>query len=161
VLSAGFAGGLAPELPAGTVLFATKETGLSQILAGAGAKAARFHCAERVATTAREKRALREKTSADAVEMESGIICKYCSEHGIPNAIVRVILDTATEDLPLDFNSLLNSRQELAAGKLALALLKRPQKILGLLQLRRGSAAAARALSQVLARVMESLLHSR
>jgi len=154
VLSAGFAGGLAPGLAMGTVGFSSDNAELAGALRNAGALAARFHCAEKVATTAREKRALREQTGADAVEMESGIICKYCAQQGIPNAIVRVILDTATEDLPLDFNTLLNSRQELAPGKLSRALLKQPQKILELLRLQRRSAAAARALAEVLSRVV-------
>jgi nucleoside phosphorylase len=155
VLSAGFAGGLAPDLNMGTVLFSSDNTELAGALRTAGALPARFHCAERVATTTQEKRLLLQQTGADAVEMESGIICNYCSEQGIPNAIVRVILDIATEDLPLNFNALMNARQELAPGKLAAALLKQPQKVPGLLGLQRRSAAAARALAEVLTRVVE------
>lgn len=155
VLSAGFAGGLAPGLSMGTVLFSSSDDELARSLQSAGALPARFHCAERVVTTAREKRALHEQTGADAVEMESEIICSVCGRQGIPNAVVRVILDTATEDLPLDFNSLMNTRQELAPGKLALALLRRPQIIPALLRLQRHSAAAAKALARVLAGTIE------
>src|SRR5262249_4046001 len=128
---------------------------LAHALQKSGAQSAAFHCAGHVATTAREKRVFREQTGADAVEMESGIVCRFCSQQGIPSAIVRVILDTALEDLPLDFNALMNSRQELAPGKLALALAKQPQKIVELLRLQRRSAAAARALARVLTRVVE------
>jgi uridine phosphorylase len=156
VLTAGFAGGLARGLATGTVLFSSQDDELAKSLQTAGALPARFHCAERVATTVREKRALREQTGADAVEMESAIICAVCGRQGIPNAVVRVILDSATEDLPLDFNVLMDTRQELAPGKLALALLRQPQKIPALLRLQRRSAAAARALTQVLTRVIES-----
>jgi nucleoside phosphorylase len=156
VLSGGFAGGLAPELAIGTVLFSSNDVGLTGVLQSAGALPARFHCAERVASTAREKRELREQTGADAVEMESGIISELCRQQGIPNAIIRVVLDTATEDLPLDFNALMSSRREIAPGKLALALLKQPQKIVALLRLQRRSAAAARALARVLTRVVEN-----
>lgn len=155
VLSAGFAGGLAPWLMTGTVLFSSQEDELARFLQSAGALPARFHCAERVATTAREKRALREQTGADAVEMESAIICSVCSRQAIPNATVRVILDIATEDLPLDFNALMNTRQELAPGKLVLALMRQPHRIPALLRLQRRSAEAAGALARVLTRTIE------
>lgn len=155
VLSAGFAGGLAPGLAMGTVVFSSPDEELARSLQSAGALSARFHCTERVATTALEKRALREQTGADAVEMESAIICGVCGRQGIANATVRVILDIATEDLPLDFNTLMNTRQELAPGKLGLALLRQPQKIPALLRLQRRSAAAAEALAQVLTRAIE------
>jgi len=156
VLTAGFAGGLAPALALGTVLFSSQDDELARSLQIPSALPARFHCAERVATTAREKHALREQTGADAVEMESAIICGICDRQGIPNAVVRVILDVATEELPLDFNVLMDTRQQLAPGKLALALLRQPQKIPALLRLQRCSAAAAGALARVLTRVIES-----
>ncbi len=151
VLTCGFAGGLNPALPIGAVLCEADENfPLHQALLGAGALAGRFHCAERVAVTAYEKATLRERTGADAVEMESGIIRRLCRERGIPSATVRVISDTAQEDLPLDFNALMKPNGKLSLGRLARDVLRRPRELPALMALGRQTKLAARNLAVVL-----------
>jgi nucleoside phosphorylase len=154
VFSCGFAGGLDPDLPVGEVLFETGDSALREHLLAAGARAARFHCADRIAVTVAEKRELRQRTDADAVEMESLMIHAVCREQQIPCATVRAISDTAAMDLPLDFNKLAKPDLNLDYGKLALAILKSPGRIPGLLALQRNSGQAATALSQTLIQVL-------
>src|SRR3954467_742294 len=61
VLSCGFAGGLAPQLAGGTLVFdAEDQPALRTLWLKAGAQPARFYCAHRVAITTEEKQALRE-----------------------------------------------------------------------------------------------------
>jgi adenosylhomocysteine nucleosidase len=151
VLTCGFAGGLNPVLTSGTVIFSTDdEPGLETALLKAGAKSARFHCSSRVATTAAEKRRLYSSTGADAVEMESQHILAICRERKLPCAIVRVILDTVEEDLPLDFNSLMTADQRMDFRKLAMALVRAPGKVPVLIGLQKQTNSAARRLAEAL-----------
>jgi adenosylhomocysteine nucleosidase len=177
VLTCGFAGGLNPDLKLGDVIFETVNEplapaartslrrdeaasatqageGLVTRLTATGAKPAKFFCADRIATTAAEKKKLREETLADAVEMESWAIYTVCRERGIPYATVRVISDTAHEDLPLDFNQLSKSDKNLHYGKLAKAILLSPEKIGALMQLQKKTKFAAQRLTDVLARIV-------
>jgi nucleoside phosphorylase len=169
VITSGFAGGLNPQLITGDVVFdtdapltpllspsdgermsATTGQGLREKLLAAGAREAKFCCAERVAVTVAEKAALWRATGADAVEMESQIIRDICRKQKISSATVRVILDAAGEDLPLDFNALARADQSLNFVKLALAVLRSPGKIGALLRLQQQTSAAAKNLGQVL-----------
>lgn len=162
VLTCGFAGGLNPELATGTVIFSADEDfRLSPALLAVGALPARFHCAERIATTVGQKRALQQSTGADAVEMESGVIRAISREHNIPSATVRVISDSAEEDLPLDFNLLMDAEQNLSYGRLAMTLAGSPGKISALLNLQRQTKAAAEKLAQVLAGIISNPWQAR
>ena len=147
VFSCGFAGALDPELRIGDVITA-RERALP------GAKPVTFTCAERIAITVAEKSALRARTSADAVEMESAVVARICRERGIECATLRAVSDTAHDDLPLDFNALMNDDEQLSYSKLALGILRRPNAIPGLMRLGKNSAFAARALAAALAKLI-------
>jgi nucleoside phosphorylase len=158
VITAGFAGALDPALPTAAVLFDADPgtTGLTCQLLEAGARQATFHCANRVAVMATEKAELRNQTKADAVEMESGVIRSICAGLRVPSATVRVILDTAAQDLPLDFNQLMNSEMRIDTMKLVLALGRAPGKIPALLKLQQQTRSAAVALANVLKHALAS-----
>ena len=171
VLTCGFAGGLNPDLKLGDVVFelpltpslspsdgqrvsaGTGEGLVAKLLAG-GAKPAKLFCADRIATTVAEKKALRDETGADAVEMESAAIHAVCHERGIPCATIRVISDTANEDLPLDFNALAKPDKNLDFGKLFLAIAKSPGKIGALMALQKKTKFAAERLADVLIEIL-------
>jgi uridine phosphorylase len=174
VLTCGFAGGLNPDLKLGDVVFeifpSSRRGNEAQIkignkleppyvgccekLVAAGAKSAKFFCADRIATTFAEKNKLRDETGADAVEMESAAIHAVCEEMKIPCATVRVISDTANEDLPLDFNALSKPDKSLDFSKLFLTVAKSPGKIGMLMELQKKSKFAAEKLAEVLAKLI-------
>ena len=181
VLACGFAGGLNPDLKLGDVVFeifpissrgdeAQTEIGNRQSAIGnqsepphvgcydkliaAGAKPAKIFCADRIATTVADKKKLRAETGADAVEMESAVIHAVCRERGIPCATVRVISDTASEDLPLDFNTLAKPDKSLDFGKLFLTIAKSPGKIGALMELQKKTSFAAKRLADVLIEIL-------
>ena len=156
VLTCGFAGGLNPRLEFAEVVYSADDDfpWLSR-LPEAGARPVCFHCSRRIVATGREKAALWHATGADAVEMESGVIRAICHEHNIPSATVRVISDAANENLPFDFNRLMDANQNLSYGKLALASLKSPGKISALLKLQKQTRLAAEKLAEVLVRVCQ------
>jgi nucleoside phosphorylase len=155
VITSGFAGGLNPNLAAGTVVVAPDSDPMlfARALA-AGAVAGRFHCADRVAVTVAEKTALLARTGCDAVEMESGVIRAVCGERGLAAATLRVISDAAGEDLPLDFNKLLTADLRMNYVKLAGVLVRQPGKIAELKRFQGRIRTAAERLSAVLAAVI-------
>jgi len=156
VLTCGFAGGLNPAIKLGDVVFdiGDRSSAIGKRLVASGAKAVKFFCADRIATTVSEKKQLWVETGADAVEMESAAIHAVCAERGIACATVRVISDTANEDLPLDFNSLAKADKSLDFGKLAWAIARSPGKIGALVELQKKTSFAAKQLAAVLGLVI-------
>lgn len=158
VLTCGYAGGLNPQLQQGDVVFeAEPDSDLDRQLIKLGAQAGTFHCLDRIAVTAAEKRQLREETHADAVEMESGVIRTLCRESGIPAATIRVISDDATSDLPLDFNHLSKPDGNISYAKLAAAVAKSPGAIPTLLRFQRELDAGSRKLAGVLNALLKAI----
>jgi adenosylhomocysteine nucleosidase len=154
VLTCGFAGGLDPSLTPGAVVFETTQPHLAEKLSAAGAKPATSMCADHVAVTAVEKCQLRKDLGVDFVEMESGTIQTMCLGTGIPCATVRVISDTANENLPLDFNQLYRPDMSLDFGKLMWTIAKSPGKIAALMRLQKRCRFAAEQLAAVLVKVV-------
>ena len=162
LITCGFAGGLIGELKVGDVVFEIPSSEKNDVFAGirakltaTGAREAKIFCADRIATTAVDKKKLREETGAEAAEMESGAIQAVCGRQGIPCVTVRVISDTANEDLPLDFNQFLKEDKSMDMSKLMMAVTKAPWKMGALMELQRNTKLAAQRLADVLVKVIE------
>jgi adenosylhomocysteine nucleosidase len=131
IVSTGFCGALDPALRVGDII----EDGVV--------------CSDRVAVTASEKAALRERTGARAVDMESAAVAGRAREWGVPFRSIRAVSDTASEDLPLDFNLYIDATGRIARGRIALAAMKNPfQKIPALLRLDKNCRIAAESLGE-------------
>jgi adenosylhomocysteine nucleosidase len=162
VLTCGFAGGLNPDLKIGDVVFDLPAknkseptyVGCCKKLEAAGAKPVKFFCADHIATTVGQKTKLRLETRADAVEMESAAIHAVCDEKNIPCVTVRVISDTAHEDLPLDFNSLAKPDKSMDYGKLMWAIARSPGKIGALMALQKKTSFAGSQMAAVLEKII-------
>jgi adenosylhomocysteine nucleosidase len=84
--------------------------------------------------TAAEKRALRERTCAAAVEMEARVVEAKAREWGVPFRCVKAVSDLAAEDMPLDFNLYRDSEGRFSRSRIALAAIARPFSVMPRLQ---------------------------
>jgi purine-nucleoside phosphorylase len=156
VITCGFAGGLNPKLDLGAIVYDVDEGApWEKALLASNAKLARFECANRVAITADEKFKLWQVTGMDAVEMESDTIRQMCIRKGIPSATIRVISDTANQNLPLDFNRLLTPDHRIDFAKLAARLVFSPRKIAELLRFQGQTITAAQSLGAFLEKILQ------
>jgi adenosylhomocysteine nucleosidase len=155
VVTSGLAGGLAPALRSGDLVF-DADAGFprTEALRRASAKQVRFHGVDRLVATAAAKARLHRETGADAVDMESAVVRELCRARGIPSATVRVISDAADEELPLDFGALVTADDQLDVGRLAFAVLRAPWKVPALVRLQRTVASTADRLGRALVEIL-------
>jgi adenosylhomocysteine nucleosidase len=117
-LSIGTCGALSPDLAAGDAVIATEvldaESG-ERFPADMGLldrarttpQGSRTHRFGRVATVSsvvaspNDKKALADRTGADAVDMESAVLARASRDAGVPFVAVRAVLDLANEGLPI------------------------------------------------------------
>lgn len=145
VLTCGFAGALDPALRVGDIL-CQRNSFFPALKVPEG----NFLRSERVIRRAAEKEMLFRRSGCRAVEMESGILQELCLKEGIACATLRVISDTAHEDLPLDFCALMKPDGKISIPALACKLILHPGKIPALIRLGNNTRLAARNLSTCL-----------
>jgi adenosylhomocysteine nucleosidase len=144
LLSAGFAGALAPELTRNAIVMPNEvidpegrlyaidvavpppEEGRDR---GPGIATGRLLTVDRIIPTAAEKAELHRRYEADLVDMESSAVAALCSERGIRFVSIRVISDEAGIDLPPEIVTLLTHSGSYRVGAALRALWQRPSRI--------------------------------
>jgi adenosylhomocysteine nucleosidase len=174
VISAGFAGGLSPNLKRHDILMADSlvdEAGngltidlkvdpasLSQ---SRGVHVGRLLTVDRIVRLPSEKQKLGQTTQALAVDMESFAVAEVCRRHQVRFLAVRVISDPHDEQLPHDIERLV--RQTTSLSRLGAAVgtvWQRPGSIKDMYQLRESSLIATDRLAKFLAGTIQQLVPS-
>jgi adenosylhomocysteine nucleosidase len=150
LVSWGLAGGLAPSLEAGAVCLPEEVIGPDgahystarewrERLAPLVAAHRRVACGTLLTSaapiaTAAAKAAAHQDTGAMAVDMESSAVAKAARTCGVPFIAVRVIVDTAADEVPRAVSGASESGQ-VRIGRLLLGLMRSPADLVPLLRL--------------------------
>jgi adenosylhomocysteine nucleosidase len=108
----------------------------------------RFLTSPTVVLSSKAKRAL--GAQGDAVEMESLGVLAAASAANTPAVAIRVISDDAGQDLPVDFNHVLNGKGKVRPVRLLSSIAAEPASLRGLLQLAGDSKRASAGLAEFL-----------
>lgn len=163
LVMAGFAGSLAAGLHIGDVFVASEVVDMEgnrwpTAWPHASAMPANW-TRGRLITTPRligdpaEKRRLSEVHAAEAVDMESAAVARFCTQHALPFGCVRTISDNVDDTLSPHLVSLLGNGQ-VSIPRLLATLLLHPSVIGSLLKLARGTRLASRTLAEALNRML-------
>ena len=155
VVSTGYCGGLDPDLALCDIFAATEvrrwsDSGEFPAMPVDAPHRGLLFSVDRVAVTRREKAAL-FSSGGSAVEMEAGAVAAVAGSMGLPFYCVRVVSDTAREELPLDFNRYRDQAGRFSRAGIAMAAAMRPWSIPGLVRFDRNSRRASKSLGDFLA----------
>lgn len=160
-ISSGLAGGLTEACRAGDVVVGRRVSwrgttsslpGDAQLLRTASACGAklvnRFVTVEKIAVTAAQKQSL--GSSGDVVEMESYFVMRAAAGAKVPAVAVRAISDVRDEDLPMDFDGVVDAQGSIKMRKLLGRVAQSPRSIPALMRFGLQSRKASRALADFL-----------
>ncbi len=142
LVSWGFAGGLLPGLPAGSLVLPEKVIGADQIVYPVDpvwherlcrrlqgslnlCKGPLAESPSMLATFA-EKKNLFSRTGAIAVDMESASVASFAKEAGVPFLAIRAITDPAEMDMPLCVRGSIDEFGRLRLSRVIKGIIKRP-----------------------------------
>lgn len=98
---------------------------------------------------------------AQSVDMESFEIVKQALAWGARSVVIRSISDSATEDLPINFNLTLSNKREVSIAKVFLQLLKNPFALPALIRFGQQSRRAGELLAAFLENYLQGLADRR
>ena len=167
LISAGFAGALAPNLQRNQVVVPThvhNDSGATIALDARPATAAiaeaipaRLLTIDRLVRTASEKAELGQQTQTELVDMETFAVARLAAERAVPLLAIRVISDDAHTDLPPELLTLVGPTGSYRVGAALGAIMKRPAALATMLKLREHANAAAETLDRALITLLQSL----
>ena len=149
ILSCGIAGALSPDLHTGDVIIDGDATVVALLRAALpDAIAGQVAGGNAIVATAAAKSALASRTGAIAADMESHIASRVARSRDLPFGVLRVISDTADDDLPPA--ALVGMRPDggMALGAVLASLARRPRQLPALLRTGRQAGAAFAALER-------------
>jgi len=160
LVSFGIAGGLAPELEAGTIVVSGQVVSegyhwaiepsarqqLSRFARSIGAVEGLVLGASTFLATQIEKKQAWAATDALSVDLESDIVARIATTLGIPFIVLRSIADTAQRDLPPAALFRLTTGGKPDFSSIVAAVLRRPVQLAGMIGLARETAIALAAL---------------
>ena len=160
LVSFGIAGGLAPELEAGTIVVSGQVVSegyhwaiepsarqqLSRFARSIGAVEGLVLGASTMLATQIEKKQAWAATDALSVDLESDIVARIATTLGIPFIVLRSIADTAQRDLPPAALFRLTTGGKPDFSSIVAAVLRRPVQLAGMIGLARETAIALAAL---------------
>jgi adenosylhomocysteine nucleosidase len=179
LISTGFCGGIFQDLLIGDVVVAEQlgmvdERGFADVpihLSGVGktfvARQAvenkrivggTFVCTAVIMSKKRVREILPEQYANPVMEMESGAVALIAAENNIPLLAIRVVSDTATEELGFSLDEFCDSKmRRILPYKVLLTILKNPRLIPHIIRLYRSSRTAAESLSAAFTRLLALL----
>ncbi|MFZ2951341.1 MAG: hypothetical protein WA003_17840 [Desulfuromonadaceae bacterium] len=179
LVSAGFCGGIAPDLLAGDVIVAKKIIiadggGFAEVpvtfspagrdfvahqAAGRGRTVGgTFVSTSTVTSKSRLAGMLPASCPNPVVEMESGAVAMVAAENGIPLLAIRAVSDSAAEELKFSLDEFCDpDLRRIRIGKVLMTILRKPHIIPQLVRLSRSSRRAAESLTAALSRLFPAL----